>query len=130
MIDKESLFLYRMEEAEETLKEAKKMLNEGFSPRATINRTYYSMFYMVLALFIKNDINIKASKHKGIISLFDKEFVKTGKINKQCSEALHNTFNARQEGDYREFTAISPTDAAEYIKLAEEFFEEIKKLII
>ena len=130
MIDKETLFLYRLEEAEETLQEAKKMFEEGFSPRATINRTYYAMFYLLLALFLKSDINIKTSKHKGVLSLFDKEFVKTGKIDKQYSEVLHNTFNARQEGDYKEFVKLSSADVAKHIKLAEDFFEEIKKLII
>ena len=130
MIDKETLFLYRLKEAEETLQEAKKMFEEGFSPRATINRTYYAMFYLLLALFLKSDVNIKTSKHKGVLSLFDKEFVKTGKIDKQYSEVLHNIFNARQEGDYKEFVKLSSADASEYIKLAEDFFKEIKKLII
>lgn len=75
MTDKETLFLYRLNQAEETLIEAEKMITNNFSPRTIINRAYYSMFYALLALFLKTGINIKTSKHIGIISLFDKEFI-------------------------------------------------------
>jgi hypothetical protein len=40
-----------------------KMLEAGFNPRSIINRAYYSIFYMLLALFLKTDVNIKTSKH-------------------------------------------------------------------
>ena len=129
MTDKETLFLYRFNQAEETLLEAKKMLEGKLSARSVINRAYYSLFYLLLALFIKRGINVKTSKHIGIISLFDKEFVKTGEVDKHYSEILHDLFDARQEGDYKEFVSLSAEDAAEFVKLAEDFFEGIKKLI-
>jgi hypothetical protein len=72
MTDRDSLFLYRLKQAEETLLDAEKMLGGSFTPRSIINRAYYSMFYAVLALFIKTDVDIKTSKHTGIISIFDK----------------------------------------------------------
>lgn len=129
MTDKESLFMYRLKEAEETLEEARKMLEGNFSSRAIINRACYSMFYLLLALFLKADINIKTSKHTGVLSLFDREFVKTGKMDKRFSEILHTTFEARQEGDYREFIQFSSGDAAGFLKLAEEFMAGVKKLM-
>ncbi len=129
MTDEEVLFSYRLKQAEETLTEARKMIEGGFSPRTIINRAYYSMFYSLLALFIKSKINIKTSKHIGVISLFDKEFVKTGIFEKYYSKILHDVFDARQEGDYKEFVAFSPEDAAKFVKFAEEFFEGIKKFI-
>jgi uncharacterized protein (UPF0332 family) len=97
MTDIESLFLYRLKQAEETLLDAKNMLQGNFTPRSITNRAYYSMFYAVLALFLKADINIKTSKHTGIISLFDKEFVKTKKIDKRYSQIFHKLFNIRQK---------------------------------
>jgi uncharacterized protein (UPF0332 family) len=95
MTDKEILFLYRLRQAEETLSDAKKMLEHKLSPRSIINRAYYSMFYGVLALFLKHDIKIKTSKHSGIISIFDAEFVHTGKINPCFSKTLHKIFEVR-----------------------------------
>lgn len=129
MTDKETLFLYRLEQAEETLSEAGKMVELNFSPRTIINRSYYSMFYVLLALFLKTDINTKTSKHIGVISFFDKEFIKTGKINKRYSKTLHDAFDARQEGDYKEFVELSSEEAAAYVKLAKEFLEGIKKFL-
>ena len=86
MTDTEALFRYRLQQAEETLIEAKKMADSEFSPRSIINRAYYSLFYALLSLFIKTGLHMKTSKHSGVISLFDKEFIKTGKIDKQYSK--------------------------------------------
>jgi uncharacterized protein (UPF0332 family) len=47
------------------------MLEDKLSPRSIINRAYYSMFYGVLALFLKGDTKIKTSKHS--IVLFVKQ---------------------------------------------------------
>jgi uncharacterized protein (UPF0332 family) len=38
-------------------------------------------------------------------------------------------FDARQEGDYKEFVELSAEDATEFVKLAREFVEGIKKFI-
>ena len=87
MTDKEALFAYRLKQAEETLLDAERMLQGSFSSRSITNRAYYSMFYAVLALFLKADMRIKTSKHIGVISIFDKEFILTGKIDKYYSDS-------------------------------------------
>ena len=127
MTDKETLFTYRLAQARETLFDAKKMLQHKIGTRSIVNRAYYSMFYAVLALFLKNDINLITSKHVGVISVFDREFVHSGKIDKHYSKLLHKIFEARQEGDYKELVELSFEDADEFVKFAEEFLEEIKK---
>ena len=112
MTDKEVLFDYRLKEAEETRAEAEEMLKGAFSSRAIVNRAYYAMFYALHALFLKTGIRIKTSKHKGLMSEFDRVFVKTGKIDKRYSTMLHSTFNLRQEGDYKDLIQI-PREEAE-----------------
>ncbi|MEW6327027.1 MAG: HEPN domain-containing protein [Thermodesulfobacteriota bacterium] len=82
MRDKEALFTYRLRQAEETLSDAQKMLHDNLSPRSIVNRAYYSAFYAVLAAFLKSNINLKTSKHAGVISIFDREPVHTGRIDK------------------------------------------------
>jgi len=52
MTDRETIFGYRMKQTEETLSDAVRMLEAGFSPRSIVNRSYYAMFYAVLTLFI------------------------------------------------------------------------------
>jgi uncharacterized protein (UPF0332 family) len=82
MTDTQTLFSHGLKQAEETLSDAGKMLQEHLSPGSIINRAYYSMFYAVLAILIKTGISLKTSKHAGVISIFDKEFVHTGRIGK------------------------------------------------
>ncbi len=69
MNDRQVLFEYRLHQAMTTLEDARKMLQNEISPPSVINRAYYSMFYMVMALFLKMNVNIKTSKHTGIISI-------------------------------------------------------------
>lgn len=130
MTDIQALLNYRLNQAEETILDAEQMLKNKVSPRSIINRAYYAVFYSILALFLKTNINLKTSKHSGIISIFDKEFIHTSKIDKYYSKILHKLFDARQEGDYKEFVEASKENATEFVKLASEFLKEIKKLIL
>lgn len=129
MTDKETLYEYRIEQAEETFAEANRMLKEDFSARSVINRAYYSMFYALLALLIKTISNVKTSKHSGIISIFDREFVKTERIDKKFSKMLHETFDARLEVDYKDFAEFSREDAAKFVDYAKEYISAIKQYI-
>jgi len=85
------------------------------------------MFYIVLALFLKNEINIKTSKHSGIITLFDKEFIQKKKIDKKYSKVLHATFLARLENDYKEIAHYSSSDTADLLNGAIDFVNAIKE---
>lgn len=129
MTDKQVLCSYRLKEAEETLADAEKMLKEGFSPRSIVNRAYYSAFYATLAFFLYADINIKTSKHAGVLSAFDKELVHTGKVDKSLSKILHKLFEARQESDYKDFVEVSHEQAVERVNQAKDFLNAVKTLI-
>ena len=71
-----ALIRYRMDQAEEALDAARILFREG-SFRASINRSYYAMFYMVLALLASR--KEETSKHSGAIALFDRLFVHPGR---------------------------------------------------
>ncbi len=129
MTDSEALLAFRMREAEETLRDAERMLESGLSPRSIANRAYYAMFYSVLALFLKANVAIKTSKHAGVISVFDKEFVHTGMIDAHFSKILHKTFEARQTIDYKELVEVTVEEAAVHVKGAREFQSAVRKFI-
>ena len=129
MTDKQTLLAYRLKQAEETLSDAEKMMENRLSPRSIINRAYYAVFYSILALFLSRNIIIKTSKHAGIISIFDKEFIHTNKIDKGYSKILHKLFEARQEGDYKELAEWSADDAAKFVGLARDFLSAMRKVI-
>lgn len=129
MTDRETLFAYRLKQAEETLADAKTMLTGGVSARSVVNRAYYVMFYAILALFINEKVDHKTSKHSGIISLFDRLIVHTGKLDRRYSRMLHRLFDARQESDYKELTQSTADEAGECVRLAEAFLVAVKGLI-
>jgi uncharacterized protein (UPF0332 family) len=129
MTDLNSLYEYRIEQARKTLSEAEKMLNGGFSARSIINRAYYAMFYSVLALFLRTGINISTSKHSGMISLFDKEFVLNGRFDRSYSRQLHVMFDKRLEFDYKEYVEPSMDEAIDGVENARHFISAIEEFI-
>ena len=66
----------RLQQAEESLDEAQYLFDGRKSPRAVINRSYYAMFYAVLAVLIFEEFS--SSKHSGVLSYFNKRFIKEG----------------------------------------------------
>ena len=129
MTDRETLLRYRLKQAEETLADAEAMANAKLSPRSIVNRAYYAMFYAVLGLFLGTNVNLKTSKHSGIISMFDQIFILSGKMDKQLSKSLHKIFNARQVADYKELVEVSSEEADDALRAARSFIEEIKKVV-
>lgn len=125
MIDRqlELLVRYRLSEAEETLREAKLLLEEkGF--RGSINRSYYAMFYALLGLLATKGLG--TSKHSGVISLFDREFVKKGVFSKHLSRSLHRAFDERQINDYGEMLQPDLDLAQSLFTEADLFVKQIK----
>ncbi|NCO52656.1 MAG: HEPN domain-containing protein [Deltaproteobacteria bacterium] len=127
MTDKETLLAYRLREARETLTDAQTLLEGSGTPRTVINRSYYATFYAVLALFVKEGTDIRTSKHAGVIALFNKEFVHTGRIAVEYSRTLQRLFDARQESDYKEFVENTKDEARKFFDMAEAFLAEIER---
>ena len=73
---KRTLIRYRLGMALATLKDAELLRDQGGSLWSIINRAYYAMFYATLALL--TFIGQGASKHAGVIALFDRHFVRKG----------------------------------------------------
>ena len=87
---------YRFLEAKQTLEEAR-ILVINCAYRGSINRSYYAMFYAAMGLLSLKTLG--SSKHSGVISFFDREFVKTGELSKDLSRSFHRAFQERQMSD-------------------------------
>lgn len=122
------LIKYRLEEAEDSIKEAEVLLKEGMSMRAVMNRLYYAMFYAVLALLQEKGMG--TSKHAGAISLFDREFIKNGVFDKKLSKILHRAFELRQKGDYMEQAEVTQSDVDEILPDTKEFVRKVKTYLL
>jgi hypothetical protein len=102
---RKALARYRLQQAEESLEEARYLFAGGKSLRSVANRIYYGMFYAVLALLIFEPYT--SSKHTGVLAYFNKRFVKGGIFPESMGRTLHKAYDLRQRGDYREYFDIS-----------------------
>ncbi len=124
----EILIKHRLEQAQEALDDAKYLIDGNRSPQSIINRSYYAMFYAALALLQK--ISKAPSKHSGVISLFDKEFVMGGIFEKELSKDFHKAFELRQSTDYKIIKPISTDKANEIWQKAVNFVQTVEHYLI
>jgi len=119
---------YRIKQAEESLEEAKFLLSGNKSPRSVINRIYYTMFYSVLALLIYEPYS--SSKHSGVLSYFNRHFIKEGIFEKELGRDINEAFELRQQEDYREYTTLNVEQITPYIEKADRFIKAVKDYLI
>ena len=116
------LVLYRMARAHETLEDARILAREG-RWNACVNRLYYACFYAVSALLAGEGLS--SSKHAGVRSLFNSQYVKPGKIPKDLARIYNDLFERRQEGDYLDFVSFNESQVLPWIARAEKLIDYI-----
>ena len=122
------LIKYRLVQAATALEDAKFLLTGNRSPQSIVNRSYYAMFYAALALLQK--ISKTPSKHTGVISLFDTEFVIKGIFPKELSKDFHKAFELRQRSDYKVINPVTSERAEEILRKAEYFLKTVKTYLL
>ena len=70
-----------------------------------------------------------SSKHSGVRSIFNKEFVKTGLVDFESGKFYSEMFDARQEGDYKDFIEFNKEDVEIWLDKAEGFLSMIEKIV-
>jgi uncharacterized protein (UPF0332 family) len=121
---KRDLALYRLQQAEESIDEAKFLFDGNKSPRSIINRAYYAMFYSVLALLIFEPYS--SSKHSGVLSYFNRRFIKDGILPEDLGRAVSKAFDLRQRGDYREQYEVTREEVSPFLDWAQRFIDSVK----
>lgn len=122
----EDLIRYKISRAEETLDEARVMLQTGH-PYGAANRIYYACFYAVTALLLTRDLS--SNKHSGVIALFNRNFVKPGLISVDLGKFYSRMFDNRLESDYADWVELEKQDVQDELVNAEEFINTIIALI-
>ena len=107
-----SVVLYRLTRATETLEDACILADAG-RWNACVNRLYYACFYAVSALLVRHGLS--SSKHAGVRSLFNRKYVKMGKIPKDLARIYNDLFERRQEGDYIDFVTFQESQVLPWI---------------
>jgi uncharacterized protein (UPF0332 family) len=120
-----ALVRYRLDEAKETLEEARLLARES-RWRGALNRVYYAMFYATLALLAVRQS--ASSRHSGIIALFHREYVRPGLFAREWARYLDIAFNLRNRSDYQDFITPDVVQVEELLEAAESFITEAERL--
>jgi len=81
--------------AREAFSEGEHLLAKGAGAGA-VNLFYYGAFHAARALLATRQVD--SSKHSGVMSLFQKHFVKEGLVDQAIARALPRAFEKRQKG--------------------------------
>ena len=92
-----------------------------------VNRFYYAAFYAARALLAVRELD--SSRHSGVISLFQKHFVKPGLVSADTAKALPRAFEKRQKSDYGDFSTVTPKEAKSIRDETKGFLEECEQLL-
>ena len=117
---------YRINRAEEAYQSAKTLAKAG-NWNSCINRLYYSCFYAVSALLLKDQLS--SPKHTGIRSLFNINYVKTGIISKDFARLYNDLFERRQEADYADFVYFEQDQTEPFLEQTRYFLDKIIELL-
>ncbi|WP_022752737.1 HEPN domain-containing protein [Butyrivibrio fibrisolvens] len=118
---------YRYETSLENLTDAKIMYDNGRYKNA-LNRGYYSIFHSIRAVCALDGFD--SSKHSGVISYFNQNYVKTEIFPKELSKLIRYASENREKADYLDFFVASKEEAEKQIKRAEKFTDEIGKYLV
>jgi hypothetical protein len=121
------LALHRLQQADESLEEARFLYEGRKSARSIINRAYYSMFYSILALLIYEPFS--SSKHSGVISYFNRNFIKAGIFSERLGRGVNKAFDLRQRCDYREQVNLTTEEVEPFLDLSREFIDSIRQYL-
>lgn len=119
-----------MKEINDLIKKAEKFLetaklafdSEDYDSCAS--RCYYAMFFMAEAVLLTKDL--RASSHKGVISLFGEHFVKTRIFERELGQTLNDAYDKRLIGDYGVGFAFAGGEAEDLLETSQNFVKKLK----
>ena len=126
--DVKALVRHRFTQAKEALNDARFLFDSERGNRTIVNRAYYAAFYAGLALM--QSAGLTPRRHRGVLSFFDRKFVKPGHFTKENSQQFHQLFDLRMEDDYLRMGFISKEEAGQALSLSEKFVESVGAYLV
>jgi uncharacterized protein (UPF0332 family) len=122
----EKLARHRLSRAKGAFSEGDHLLTaKGYM--GAVNRFYYAAFYAARALLAMRELD--SSRHSGVISLFQAQFVKSGLIAIDKAKALPRAFEKRQKSDYGDFATVTAKEAQAIRKEVNDFLVECEQVL-
>ncbi len=120
------LIRHRKEKAYSFQKEAVFLFDSGLYNTA-VNRIYYGMYHIVSALALKD--NFTTAKHMQLIGWFNREYVKTKKVDHLAGRYFMRAFEMRSKGDYDDFTQYTESEVKELLQNMNHLLDIISNLL-
>lgn len=120
--DKNAVIKFRIEKSLQTLQEAKDTCKLRYW-NLTANRLYYAVYYVVIAVHLKNGDFAKT--HHGACNLFNKRYVLTGALSKEEGMLYNRLFSMRHQGDYDDCFSWNEDDIIPLIEPVEKLINKI-----
>lgn len=116
----------RLDRARQHLKSARDLLaNEDFSD--SVSRSYYAIFQATRALLALE--GLESRKHSGVVSLFNRHFMKPGKLDRQLGIILKDAWRSREIADYSDLAEFTREQAAARAQDAEVFIQTVEAFL-
>ena len=115
-----------VEQARESVSAARLLQQAGHHGFAA-SRAYYAMFYVAEALLLGKGLTF--SKHSAVHAAFGEHFVKTGVVKADFHRALIRAMAVRHVGDYGGPDSVTPEEAEEQLKRAQDFLSLAERLL-
>lgn len=117
---------YWIEKAYRTLETAKHDFKGNFI-ESSLDRLYYSAFYMVLAYLTLEKERFK--KHSGVKSFFFRKIIKEGLLDKRYGKLYNKLYYLREEADYTPNPFFEKEEIETLIEETEDFIEKMELVI-
>lgn len=125
--------MMRAEELRAMLAKARRYLKSAETLRqqhdydSAISRLYYAMFYAAEALLFS--VGLTFSSHRGVISAFAQQFVKTKKLPPETNQWLREGFDKRQVSDYEFLSIATDAQVIDLQSKAERFLQYVEEML-
>ncbi|MGV8138526.1 MAG: HEPN domain-containing protein [Mangrovibacterium sp.] len=125
--DRQVLIQYRLQQAEQTIEEVSKLIENRLFNIA-VNRIYYGIFYSLSALALKYEFN--STKHAQLIGWFNKNFIKSGLIDIKYGKILRDAFKNRSDSDYAPFIEFEKNDVVDMQTEIKDFISTLTRFLV
>ena len=112
----------RLDRARRHLKAARDLLvHDDYAD--SVSRSYYAVFQAARAVLAT--AQLESRKHSGVVSLFNRHFVKTGGVEKDLGAVLKDAWRNRELADYSDVAEFTKEEAEVQLRDAERFVEAV-----
>jgi uncharacterized protein (UPF0332 family) len=91
------------------------------------NRAYYCIFHAMRAVLALDGKDFKS--HSQLVGYFNREYIKTGEIDREFSKVIKKALDIRHNSDYADFYVAVKEESEELVKDADLFLREAENYI-